>query len=372
MRRRIGAPSSGAHLALALVALAAAASGVAGERSVEVELARVPAPAGFAPQAAGCTSVTDLVVEEYVRSGDGVELVEPTHVGFFLGLVVVTDHRGDRFLYRPEEGGVWAESPLDLAGPHSVTHSTAMGRYLADDSDHNRLLAFEDLSDSAAQSATSVAGVPLDNPHDVVFDAVSGHSYALNAVGPTLFRLRDLGVDESSLDLSALAGYSRALSMADDRVFVVASSRGRVIEVLDFDTGLVQVHQSFGFRQEAYAGSWDTTGLILNDVERYDGAWYASSFFAPPWAGGTDHNRFKLIRFATWSGFENGVWDELSPFLPDAVVPYFFTVHDGSLYLATFHSQLLGTGTVYRLTTALFAGNFECGDVSGWSQRAPR
>jgi hypothetical protein len=59
----------------------------------------------------------------------------------------------------------------------------------------------------------------------------------------------------------------------------------------------------------AAAGSWDTTGLILNDVE-----WY-----------------------------------------------------DGRLFLASFHSAYSGADTIYRLTTALFACDFECGDQECWS-----
>jgi hypothetical protein len=371
MMRRPALPGPRACLALVVACLAASGGVLAEEVAGDLQLVRVPPPSGFRPRSAGCTSVTDLVVEEHVRSGDGVDLDEPTHLGFFLGLEVLTDHGGDRFVYRPEGGGEWFESPLDLAGPHSLTYSDTMGSYLADDSDHQRLLAFEDLGSSAAQSAVSVAGVQLHHPHDVVYDPQSGFSYALDATGPVLFRLRDLGVGEAFLDLSSVAGYSRALTLVDGRLHVVASSLGRVVEVVDFDSGSVDVHQSFGFRQEAYAGSWDTTGLILNDVEWYRGAWYASSFFAPPWAGGTDHNRFKLIRFRTWSGFESGAWDELSPFLPDAVVPYFFTVHDGSLYLATFHTQLLGGDTVYRLRSALFACNLECGDLACWSAVEP-
>jgi hypothetical protein len=346
--------------------------GSAGAQPVEDELARVPASPNLAPHIDGCTSVTDLVVEAYVRSGSGVDLDEPTHIGFFQGLEVITDHFNDRILYRPEgSSGPWSESPLALSGPHSVSYSPVTGGYLVDDTENDRILELSDLSSSIAQSASSIAGVDLLQPHDVVFDPASGMSFALNPGAPRVFRLRSLGVEESVLNLTAAANYSRALTVANGRLYVVGSTLGRVIEVLDFGAGTYVVHQSYGFQQEAYAGSWETTGLILNDVERYDGAWYASSFFGPAWAGGTDHNQYKLIRFESWEDFEQGTWEELSPFLPDAVVPYFFTSYGGSLYVASFHSQLAGSDTIFRFTTAMFACGFECGDTECWSNVVP-
>ena len=75
---------------------------------------------------------------------------------------------------------------------------------------------------------------------------------------------------------------------ADGRLFAIGSAAGRIVEIVDWDTAQVNVYQSFGKTGSASAGSWATTGLAINDLEYYDGFWYATSYFSPSFAGGTD------------------------------------------------------------------------------------
>jgi len=182
-------------------------------------------------------------------------------------------------------------------------------------------------------------------------------------------RFTTVGVDEEALDLSLEAGgYSRGISVVDGKILLAASTRGLVIEIDDFATGAVTVHESYGKIAAAVAGSWETTGFIPNDIEFHDGYWYLSNFFHPGYASGTDHNRFKLVRFRTWDDLESGQWEELSHLLPDGQIPYFFTLHDGSLYLAAF-DPTTAADAVYRITSGLFLDDFESGDLSAWVAR---
>jgi hypothetical protein len=142
-----------------------------------------------------------------------------------------------------------------------------------------------------------------------------------------------------------------------------------VLEIHDFAGNGVTVHESYGKIAPAVAGSWETTGFIPNDVEFYDGYWYLSNFFHPNYASGTDHNKFKLVRFRSWDDLATGQWEELSHLLPDGQVPYFFTVHGGHLYLTTF-TDLPDKDIVYRITSGLFFDDFESGDLGAWSLSA--
>ena len=140
-----------------------------------------------------------------------------------------------------------------------------------------------------------------------------------------------------------------------------------MVEIDDFDTGEVTIHESYGKIAYAVAGSWETTGFIPNDIEFYDGYWYLSNFFHPVYASGTDHNQFKLVRFRTWDDLASGRWEELSQLLPDAQIPYFFTIHEGSLFLVAFNATT-AADSVYKISSGLFFDDFESGDLSAWSQ----
>jgi hypothetical protein len=229
-------------------------------------------------------------------------------------------------------------------------------------------VSFSHLDSDEVSAVESIADVALHRPHDLLFDPGTNLLYALNPLAPAVLRFTAFGVDEGVLDLSSAAqGYSRGLSIVGGKIFVAASEHGRVIEVDNFDTGEVTVYQSHGKIAAAAAGSWETTGFIPNDIEFYDGYWYLSNFFHPWNAAGTDHNRFKLVRFRTWVDFETGQWEELSHLLPDAQIPYFFTVHKGSLYVAGF-DPATANDAVHRITSGLFFDSFESGGLDAWGR----
>ena len=132
---------------------------------------------------------------------------------------------------------------------------------------------------------------------------------------------------------------------------MIGSSQGRVIEVDDFDKRKYTIHRSFSKKKDAPAGSWKTTGLVINDVDFYKDYWYATSYFCPDYARGENCNENKFIRFKTWQDFEKGTWEDLSQKLPGDMVPYYLTPAGDSLFIAIFqHEQPRATNTIYQLT----------------------
>jgi hypothetical protein len=123
------------------------------------------------------------------------------------------------------------------------------------------------------------------------------------------------------------------------------------VEIINFEHGLFTVHQAPGKVKISAAGNWKRTGLVPNDIAYYHGYWYVSSYFCPTASlPGQDYNKNKLIRFKKWKQFAAGNWQDLSHLLPDKLVPYFFTVHDDSLYLTLFNHVRPGQGDcIYRL-----------------------
>jgi len=90
---------------------------------------------------------------------------------------------------------------------------------------------------------------------------------------------------------------------------------------------------------------------VLNDVAFFQGYWYATSYFCPTYAGKTDYDKNKFIRFKTWQDLKDGTWDDLSQLLPSKVVPYYLTPRKKALFIAVFNHEEPGTfDKVYRLT----------------------
>ncbi|MBI3863247.1 MAG: hypothetical protein HY290_15255 [Planctomycetia bacterium] len=274
-----------------------------------------------------------------------------THLAFGGERQIIT--AGNRLLVREGGADPFRASPVaGLNDAHSVVYNPRDKTYYVADSGNHRLVAILDPSRAEiARTTTRLAGVALDRPHDIVFDDATGWMYALNPNRVTLFRFKGFGEQESALDLSEHLGYSRALSIVEGKVYVIGSSRGCVVAVDDFDARKFRVITSHGKRRDAPAGSWTTTGLVLNDADFYRGFWYATSYFCPQYAAGTDCNENKLIRFKTWIDFEAGRWDDLSSLLPRDIVPYYLTPRDGGLFLAAFyHEGKGGVGNVFRIT----------------------
>ena len=284
-----------------------------------------------------------------------MQLRWPTHVAFGpASREIVTDLRNDRFVYREDSQSAFQVSPIPVDGPHSVAYNAADGLYYANDTDKHRLIAFADpSSDEIAAQTSNIQGIALNRPHDVVIDPATNWIYAINPNSRHVFRFSAIGQDESVLRLSSeLGGYSRSLTFADGRLFAIGSAAGRIVEIVDWDAGEVEVYQSFGKKRSASAGSWETTGLVLNDLEFFDGFWYATSYFSPSFAGGTDFDANKLIRFATFDDFVTGNWEDASDLVPSGMVPYYLTVDEDNLFLAIFNHESPGEGdAILKIST---------------------
>lgn len=306
---------------------------------------------GLAALLGWCTAVgaappAELTLERYVPEA----IPNCTHILRRGTQEVITV--GSHLLVRDHQRDPWRKSPLaGLEDAHSVAYSAKTGLYYVNDTGHHRLISFRDPAKNLVEKSVSeIAGRKLDRPHDVVVDD-DGWLYVLNPNPPTtVFRLRDLGVAESALDLSAELTYSRSLSLVKNRLYVIGSSVGKVIEVTDFAQGKFVVHPSFDKRKDSAAGSWTTTGLVLNDVDRFVDWWYATSYFCPTYADGADHNEHKLIRFRSWDDFQQGRWDDLSTLFPDRMVPYYLTpTADGLLITGFLHEEAQHPGGVWIL-----------------------
>lgn len=306
-----------------------------------------------------------LTVSTYAPGEGGPGFKWPTHIYFGPGGVeVVTDLRNNRFVYREGPDDDWQVSPLKVKGPHSVVYNPADGLYYANDTDHHRLIAFKDLSkpDIAAET-TSMLGVDFHRIHDVVIDPETHWLYAINPHSGHVFRFKAIGEDESKLDLSEqLNGYARSLTLTEDgRLFAIGSKAGRIVEVLDWDKQSVKVYQSPGKKPGRWGGgTWEKAGLILNDVEFFDGQWYATCYFAGHYSRDTDYDKNKFIRFKTLDDFVAGDWGDLSGLLPSDRVPYYLTVKGDGLFMGLFNQSKPGEGdAILKVTKSVTGGGQE-------------
>ena len=301
-----------------------------------------------APEKQPEPSELGLTVSEYAPGGsDQISFKLPTHIAFGpKDQEIVTDLKNNRFLYRDGPGDQLKVSPVPVRGQHSVVYNPADKLYYANDTDNHRLISFADLSKAKITAQTDkILGVPLKRPHDIVIDPATGWIYALNPNSGHVFRFSAIGKNESVLSLGKhLGGYSRSLTFANGHLYVIGSAAGRIVEVLDWDKAQVKVYNSFKKKRGAPAGSWTKTGLVINDAEFFNGFWYASSFFTASYAGGTNPDENKFIRFATLDDLVTGNWQDLSGLVPDGMTPYYFTVQGGNLYLAIFDHPNLGAG----------------------------
>ena len=260
---------------------------------------------------------------------------------------------GDRLFHRTDSQLPFRESPIKgLKDAHSVVFNPDDRLFYATDTGNHRIITFRDPTSSLLQNrVTSLADTKLKRPHDIVFDHSTGWLYSLNPDNSQVFRFKTEGKQADLLDLSRHLGYSRALTIARGRLYVIGSSVGAVVEIVDFDKQQYRIHNSFGKKKNAVAGSWQSTGLVLNDVDFFQGHWYATSYFCPTYAGKNDYDENKFIRFKTWQDLKEGTWDDFSHFLPSKVVPYYLTPRGEALFIAVFNHEEPGTfDKVYRLT----------------------
>lgn len=271
-------------------------------------------------------------------------------VGIFGDVTTVIANQAKTIYYR-RGAGPWATTPFEFNGTHALTR-LPNGRWLVVDTENHRLVQLNDLGSSAASAARSeLAGVTPKRPHDVIVDPASGDVYVV-AGDRRLFRFTDL---EGPIDVWTFTpeemGYVRALSWFDGRLHLASSSRGEVIRIEDFAQrrytrfrsprpsqlrGLPSTQLSAAdSRNDFDAGALSTTGLILNDVDKFGDWYYGTNDFLVSHALGADTRPARLIRWKTWDDFERGKWQDLSERIPNddtPLVPYFITIHDGVLY----------------------------------------
>ncbi len=265
------------------------------------------------------------------------------HVGVFGDVTTLTDERG--VFYRTGND-TWQASALDLDDAHSVAR-LPNGRWLINDTNNHRLLETDALDGTGRTVTVSeVDGLALDRPHDQVVDPDTGFVYVIDGTR----RLLRFGTLDGPIEAWRFAtpedmDYARALSWFDGALHIIHSSRGQVLRIDDFTARTYTVFSSPRPRggpatsatpyRDFPAGALSTTGLVLNDVEKFDGWYYGTNLFTEEYAAGGDPRPARLIRWRTWHDFEQGTWEDLSDRLPGPdAIPYYLSVHEGALYVA--------------------------------------
>lgn len=292
-------------------------------------------------------------------------LCAPTAITFADGQPVITGIRDadggmGGHVHHLDADGRWQAPRQDLNGAHSALR-LADGSWLVNDTDHHRMVRFAQLSGEGRRwIASQLAGFPLHRPHDQVLDPETGHIYVIDGER-RLFRFRSLEGPAQAWHFSPdEIGYARSLSLLDGKVHIIHSSRGQVIRIDDYDERRYTVFASPRHQdgppgsphpdRDVPAGALSSTGLVLNDVEWFDGWYYGSNYFTGEYARGADTRPGRLIRWRDWTDFEAGRWQDLSGHIPEGLVPYYLTVHDGHLYVPSFnHEKPCQGDTIVRL-----------------------
>ena len=287
-----------------------------------------------------------LKVSTYYSVNEEIKFGGFTHIAFGPEeSEIITACTTHRFLYRNNPKDSFLESPLSVRRHHSVAYNPADKLYYANDTDNHRLISFADPSKNTITAETKqICGIKLQRPHDTVIDPATGWIYALNPNSGHIFRFTAIGENESVIK-APTQGYTRALTFTNGRLYAIGSSKGRIVEVVDWEKPTFKTYDSFDpTNRQAAAGSWKTTGLVLNDAEFFNGQWYATSYFTQSCSKGTDFDENKFIRFKTLDDMVAGKWTDLSSLVPSGLTPYFLTLNKNKLYLATFNHESTGSG----------------------------
>lgn len=273
----------------------------------------------------------------------------PTKIDFGHGGVeIVSEYSNNRFLFRDSAHDPFKISPVPIAGPHSVVYNPKDHLYYAGDSGNNRVITFRNISSGNITSQAKILdGFPLVRPHDIVIDSSTGWIYVINSSGRRVFRFTALGENESSILLPVI-GYTRGLTFVNGSLYVIGTVKRCILEVVDWDRRAFNIYQTFApasaTKSRRPAGSWTTTGLLMNDAEIYMGFWYVSSYFTKSHSNGSDYDENKLIRFKTLEDIVQGTWTDISSLVPTGMFPYFFTVRQDKLYVGVCSHESTGHG----------------------------
>lgn len=287
-----------------------------------------------------------LEVTTYCSAKNSLQFRWPTHIAFGPGnQEIVSDLKNNRFLFRNSPNDPFQISPLPVKGQHSLVYNPADKLYYANDTGNHRIIAFSSLSSKKIVSQTKkIANVPLKRPHDIVLDPSTGWIYAINPNSGHVFRFTAIGKNESVISVP-VNGYARALTFVNNKLYVICSAKGRIVEIVDWETKKFKIYDSFDpTKRSGPAGSWTKTGLVLNDAEFFDGFWYATSYFTKSYAKKSNPDEHKLIRFKKFEDLVSGNWTDLSSLVPKGLTPYYLTTKGKKLYMAIFNHESPGSG----------------------------
>lgn len=295
---------------------------------------------------------------------------------------VISDFANSRFIYSNlNQKGEWKTSNIpSLNRPHALTYSPEAQRYFAVDTDNHQLISFSsfdvDLKNDV-ERFSQINDVPIGiRPHDIAYNPADKMIYVVLNKGVLRFTASPEGILESEfiskVDLSLNirknnpkanfeTGYIRSLTIVNGVLYLSNSTQGNIIQIDDFtrpETWTVRTNKSQP-KKYAEKGSFDQDGLILNDIEYFQGYWYATNYYSGNvnnYLSDASVSKNKLIRWTSWEEFENSQWEDLSSLVHPESITYNFTKSTHGLYLSMFHGgndEGLGSG-VYRITTGYF------------------
>lgn len=314
----------------------------------------------------------------------GVRMV-PTQIFFDLsnGVEVISDFNNHRFLFRKlsgdEDNKAWKQTKIsNLKRPHAITHHPKRKKYFAVDTDNHQIISFSKLngSDSDIQRYSKLGDYEVGiRPHDIAYNSSDDHIYVVLDKGIARFLPSDEGIEKVTFvskktinetiqrkfpNIEFSVGYVRALTIVDGVIYLINSTQGNVIQMHYFsdpETWTVHINNDRP-RKSVTKGTFDKDGLILNDIDYYDGYWYASNYYPSTihnYLGSADNIKNKVIRWKSWEDFENSRWEDLSHLIHPESIPYYFSKYDGRLFISMFHiGNKEGEGSgIYEVKTSL-------------------
>ncbi|MBS0968332.1 hypothetical protein JK232_05430 [Nissabacter archeti] len=259
----------------------------------------------------------------------------PTQASYENGKKIISDYKNKRIIFENEAGRLNLLS-LSLHGSHSIRYVEGIG-YLIDDTEGHRLIKLDNLENPNPVYLDKINNYPLTRPHDIL-DGKDGYAYVIDE--NRLFRISDFsGKGEAFKIDKSHFGYVRSLSLIDGKINIISASMGMVIRIDDFKNGKFTTFKTKSHKQDDNAGAYERTGPILNSVIKLGSYYYGSNYFTKSYAGNSDPNPYRLIRWKTWNDFKEGDFEDLSHLLELNQVPYFLSTHQGKLLITSFNHE---------------------------------
>jgi len=297
------------------------------------------------------TVASDAQIQVAIKATDlPSEVRQPVSWHREAGLEIIVAVASGHVLFRPAKPAdqPWKVCPVLFRRPHAVIRFPN-GWWCVADTDNHSLVFLEDLAATGPiYVRKSIAGENLDHPHDLLWVEDEARCYILDSNG-RVFRLASPRGHGEVLVLKGPRGYSRSLGWLDGAVHVIVSSRGEMVRLDDFINGQQTRRRSPEKRKVAPTGTWESTGLILNDVTRFNGWYWGTNHFSAAAGLGGDPDQGRLLRWRTWGDFEHGRWEDLSEQVPQGIVPYFLVESDNALYFAGFDRAHPERDAIFRI-----------------------